>query len=86
MVKITVKQSGSARSFARRLAEQTRPVPCPNPKCGRPIDVKIADMKPGGGITCPKCQARIDFTGDNIAAKAEKALRDLTRTIDRMGR
>lgn len=58
-------------------------VPFECPECKAKLKFKLREMYPGNSVTCA-CGAKITFSGDDMH-KAQAALDDLTRTLERLG-
>jgi len=64
------------------LGDKTVSIPCPREGWGNKIDVRLADLRAGNSVTCPKCDAKIKFTGDSPG----EAISDLDEALRRLGR
>jgi len=74
MIKLTSKTSSN---WNREL-----PVDCP---CGNPIKIEVRNAAPGSTITCSRCGATIELTGDDMR-KAQQTIDDVRRIFEKIGR
>jgi hypothetical protein len=84
MIKLTVKRRGSTSDWGRKLARSNHQIDCP--KCKRPITLKLGELRPSGSAKCGSCGANVVFEGDDIVAKAEQAVEDFSRQLEKIFR
>lgn len=74
MLKITAKVTGDR--------DLKIPLECP---CGAHVEVNCRTDGPGTKLRCGSCGAEITLTGDDMR-KAQRALDDLVKAFERLGR
>ncbi len=58
------------------MAEFSVKIYCP--ECYAEIDVKLSELRPGGSMKCPKCDANVKFGKDDVT----KVLKELGKVED----